>query len=127
MTAAICWLSSGWTAPGRPAATRPSPRRPRPRPFGSRLDRWPPAATPADPLLNLSLQNAAQASGGKITALKGGVPVVVDGQVIGAVGIGGGTGDQDAQIARAGAQAFLDQLAQAEQKAKAPTAVEKPE
>jgi uncharacterized protein GlcG (DUF336 family) len=84
-------------------------------------------ATPADPLLNLSLQNAAEASGGKITALKGGVPVVVDDQVIGAVGIGGGTGEQDAQVAGAGTQAFLDQLAQSEQKGKATTAVEKPE
>jgi uncharacterized protein GlcG (DUF336 family) len=84
-------------------------------------------ATPADPLLNLSLQNAALASGGKITALKGGVPVMVDDQVIGGVGIGGGTGEQDAQVAGAGTQAFLDQLAQSDQKVKATTAVEKPE
>jgi glc operon protein GlcG len=68
------------------------------------------AASP-DTLLNLSLQNAAQASGGKITTLLGGVPAVVDGQVIGALGVGGGTGDQDAQIARAGIQALIDQLA----------------
>jgi glc operon protein GlcG len=64
-----------------------------------------------DPLLNLSLQNAAHASGGKITTLLGGVPVVVDGQVIGAVGVGGGTGEEDAQIANAGTAALLDQLA----------------
>ena len=83
--------------------------------------------TPADPLLNLSLQNAAEASGGKITALKGGVPVMVDDQVIGAVGVGGGTGEQDAQVAGAGTQAFLDQLAQSEQKAKTTTAVKKAE
>jgi len=63
-----------------------------------------------DPLLNLSLQNAAAASGGKITTLLGGVPVMVDGQVIGAVGVGGGTGEQDAQIARAGIQVLVDQL-----------------
>ena len=62
-------------------------------------------------MLNLSLQNAALASGGKITTLYGGVPVVVDGQVIGGVGVGGGTGEQDAQVARAGIQAFADQLA----------------
>jgi glc operon protein GlcG len=62
-------------------------------------------------LLNLSLQNAAMASGGKITTLYGGVPVVVDGQVIGGVGVGGGTGEQDAEVARAGIQAFTDQLA----------------
>jgi len=55
-----------------------------------------------DVLLNLSLQNAAAASGGKITTLHGGIPIVVDGQVIGAVGVGGGTGDQDAEVARSG-------------------------
>ena len=51
------------------------------------------------------------ASGGKVTTLYGGVPVVVDGQVIGAVGVGGGSGEQDAQVARAGVQAFTEQLA----------------
>ncbi len=53
-----------------------------------------------DVLLNLSLQNAAQASGGKLTTLLGGIPVEVSGQVIGGVGVGGGTGEQDAEIAR---------------------------
>jgi uncharacterized protein GlcG (DUF336 family) len=84
-------------------------------------------ATPADPLLNISLQNAAQASGGKITALFGGVPVVVDGQTIGAVGIAGGTGEQDAQVARAGVQALMDQLADMETASKAAKPAEKPE
>jgi glc operon protein GlcG len=60
-----------------------------------------------DVLLNLSLQNA---SGGKITTLSGGVPIVVDGQVIGALGVGGGTGEQDAEVARAGVAAFLEGL-----------------
>lgn len=87
-----------------------------------------PAGTnPGDPVLNLSLQNAAQMSGGKITALLGGVPVVVDGQIIGAVGIAGGTGEQDAQVARAGVQAFTDQLNRTEQAAKAAKTPEKPE
>lgn len=63
-----------------------------------------------DLLLNLSLQNAALASGGKLTTLKGGVPIVVDGQVVGAIGAGGGTGEQDAEIAKAGIQALLDAL-----------------
>jgi glc operon protein GlcG len=71
----------------------------------------PPGTANPDPLLNLSLQNAALASGGKITTLHGGVPVVVESQVIGGVGVGGGTGEQDAQIARAGIEAFSDQLA----------------
>jgi uncharacterized protein GlcG (DUF336 family) len=83
--------------------------------------------TPADPLLNISLQNAAQVSGGKITALLGGVPVVVDGQIIGALGIAGGTGVQDAQVARAGVQAFTDQLSKADEAAKVPKTPEKPE
>src|SRR5438067_228524 len=69
----------------------------------------PPKGQP-DLLLNLSLQNAAAASGGKLTTLKGGVPVVVDGQVIGAVGVGGGSGEQDAEVAKAGIAALLDAL-----------------
>lgn len=63
-----------------------------------------------DMLLSLSLQNAANASGGKLTTLKGGAPVVVDGQVIGGVGVGGGSGEQDAEVAKAGIQALLDAL-----------------
>jgi glc operon protein GlcG len=67
------------------------------------------AASP-DPLLNLSLQNAAAASGGKLTTLYGGVPILVEGQVIGGVGVGGGTGEQDAEIAKAGIAALLRAL-----------------
>lgn len=37
--------------------------------------------------------------------LEGGVPVVVDGQVVGAVGVSGVKPDQDSQIARAGVAA----------------------
>jgi len=71
-----------------------------------------PAKGEPDLLLSLSLQNAAAASGGKITTLKGGVPIVVDGQVIGAVGVGGGSGEQDVEVAKAGIQALLDALAE---------------
>src|SRR5215813_13998821 len=45
----------------------------------------PPGKAP-DLLLNLSLQNAAAVSGGKFTSLLGGLPIVLDGQTIGAVG-----------------------------------------
>ena len=69
----------------------------------------PPTGEP-DILLNLSLQNAAAASGGKITTLKGGVPIVVDDQIIGAVGVGGGSGEQDAEVAKAGIKALTDAL-----------------
>jgi glc operon protein GlcG len=70
----------------------------------------PPGTTSPDLLLNLSLQNAAAASGGKLTTLYGGVPIVVDGQVIGGVGVGGGTGEQDAEIARAGIAKLTEEL-----------------
>jgi glc operon protein GlcG len=66
-----------------------------------------PARGEPDVLLSLSIQTA---SGGKVTTLKGGVPIVVDGQVVGAVGVGGGTGEQDVEVARAGIQALLDEL-----------------
>jgi glc operon protein GlcG len=70
-------------------------------------------ATGPDVLLNLSLQNAAAASGGKITTLLGGIPVVVDGQVIGAIGCGGGSGEQDAEVAKAAVAQFMADLAPA--------------
>ncbi len=69
----------------------------------------PPKGEP-DVLLNLSLQAAAAAGGGKLTTLKGGVPVVIDGQVVGAVGVGGASGEQDAEIAKAGIQVLLGAL-----------------
>jgi glc operon protein GlcG len=63
-----------------------------------------------DILLNISLQNAAAVSGGKITTLLGGVPIIVDGQVIGAIGVGGGSGEQDAEVANAAVKKFLADL-----------------
>jgi glc operon protein GlcG len=41
-----------------------------------------------------------------VTSLEGGVPVIVDGQVIGAVGVSGVQAAQDAQVAKAGAGAI---------------------
>jgi glc operon protein GlcG len=38
-------------------------------------------------------------------ALEGGVPVIVDGKVVGAIGVSGVTSEQDAQVAMAGAAA----------------------
>lgn len=70
----------------------------------------PPGAKEPDVWLNLSVQLAAHMSGGKFTTLYGGVPIIVDGQVIGAVGVGGGTGEQDAEIATAGIAAFTEAL-----------------
>lgn len=41
-----------------------------------------------------------------LTSLEGGVPVLVDGQVVGAVGVSGVKADQDAQVAKAGIAAL---------------------
>jgi glc operon protein GlcG len=41
-----------------------------------------------------------------MTSLEGGVPVLVDGQVVGAVGVSGVKADQDAQVAKAGIAAL---------------------
>ena len=44
--------------------------------------------------------------GGKIAYAQGAVPIMRDGQQIGAVGIGGGTGQQDEDVAKAGVAAL---------------------
>ena len=41
------------------------------------------------------------------TALEGGVPILIGGQCVGAIGVSGVRSDQDAQIASAGVQAIL--------------------
>ena len=51
-----------------------------------------------DPAYELKL---AIAAGGRLTNLEGGLPIVIDGQCIGAVGVGSGTGAQDVEVARA--------------------------
>ena len=45
----------------------------------------------------------AQAAGGRIVTFAGGVPLLRDEQVVGAIGISGGSVDQDQAIAAAGA------------------------
>jgi glc operon protein GlcG len=41
-----------------------------------------------------------------VTPLEGGIPIVVDGRIIGAIGVSGVTSAQDAQVATAGIQAL---------------------
>jgi len=41
-----------------------------------------------------------------ITPLEGGLPVVVDGKIVGAIGVSGALSSQDAQVAKAGADAL---------------------
>jgi glc operon protein GlcG len=50
---------------------------------------------------NLRLLRLAGAS-----PLEGGIPLMVDGKIVGAVGVSGATSEQDAQVAKAGADAL---------------------
>ena len=43
---------------------------------------------------------------GKIMIFAGGVPIMKNGKVVGAIGVSGGSGDQDHAVAEAGAAAF---------------------
>jgi uncharacterized protein GlcG (DUF336 family) len=45
-------------------------------------------------------------NGGRIMIFAGGVPLVMDGEVVGAVGVSGGDGRQDQTVAEAAATAF---------------------
>ncbi len=51
------------------------------------------------------------ALGGKLLVVAGGIPVIVDGDVVGAIGISSGTPAQDSECAQAGIDRFLAQLA----------------
>lgn len=45
-------------------------------------------------------------NGGKVAIFAGGIPLSRDGAVVGAVGVSGGSGEQDHAVAEAGAAAF---------------------
>lgn len=51
-----------------------------------------------DPNLEVKL---AVATGGRLTNLEGGLPIIFDGTCVGAIGVGSGTGQQDIEVARA--------------------------
>jgi len=46
------------------------------------------------------------AAGQRLTNLEGGLPIIIDGHVVGAIGVGSGTGAQDVEVARAGLAAI---------------------
>ena len=48
----------------------------------------------------------AFATDGEVTGIAGGLPIVVNGEVIGGVGIGSGSGEQDLAVANAALQAI---------------------
>ena len=43
---------------------------------------------------------------GKVMIFAGGIPIKQDGQVVGAIGVSGGSGDQDHAVAQAGAASY---------------------
>ncbi len=46
------------------------------------------------------------AAGQRLTNLEGGLPIIIDGHVVGAIGVGSGTGAQDVEVGRAGLAAI---------------------
>lgn len=49
----------------------------------------------------------ASAIGGRLMVVGGGLPVMVNGEVVGGIGVSSGTPDQDRAVAQAGIDAFL--------------------
>lgn len=60
-----------------------------------------PLCQPGQPLFGIHASNQ-----GRLIIFPGGIPLKADGTVVGAVGVSGGTVDQDQQVAEAGAAAF---------------------
>ena len=58
-------------------------------------------AQPGQPLFGINTTN-----GGRIVIFAGGIPLMRDGEVTGAIGVSGGTPDEDHEVAEAGAAAF---------------------
>lgn len=58
-------------------------------------------AQPGQPLFGIQVTN-----GGRVVIFAGGIPLQRDGEVVGAVGVSGGTVEQDQAVAEAGAAAF---------------------
>jgi uncharacterized protein GlcG (DUF336 family) len=56
---------------------------------------------PDGPIYGLS-----DAHGGRLVVFPGGIPLVRDGEILGAVGVSTGTVEQDQEVAQAGADAF---------------------
>tara|TARA_R110000851_G_scaffold53525_13_gene126963 strand:- start:1856 stop:2278 length:423 start_codon:yes stop_codon:yes gene_type:complete len=52
----------------------------------------------------------ASAIGGRLMVVGGGLPVIVDGEVVGGIGVSSGTPMQDREVAEAGIAAFLAEL-----------------
>ena len=56
---------------------------------------------PGQPLYGLS-----DSAGGRIVVFAGGIPLIRDGQIVGAIGVSGGTVEQEQEVAEAGVAVF---------------------
>jgi uncharacterized protein GlcG (DUF336 family) len=82
-------IDKAWTAAAARKATR---------------DYWK-TAQPGAPAYGINASN-----GGRFSTVPGGLPIFVDGQIVGGVGCSSGTPDQDETVSQAGISAFLDNL-----------------
>lgn len=73
------------------------------RAFDMGTDALAPLAQPGQPLYGIEASNQ-----GRLIVFAGGVPLKADGTVVGAIGVSGGSVDQDQQVAEAGAAAFSE-------------------
>ena len=67
------------------------------------------AASSRQPTGSMDQEHAVKlafTTGGRLTNLKAGVPIVVDDEVVGAVGVSSGTGEEDLEVALAGIAAL---------------------
>jgi len=64
-----------------------------------------PSPAKGEPSVMLSL-GLALATDAKLTCIRGGLPLVVDGQCVGGIGVSAGTEDEDVLVARAGVEAL---------------------
>jgi glc operon protein GlcG len=64
-----------------------------------------PVTSDGEPSVFLSL-GLALATGQKLTPIRGGLPLVVDGQCVGGIGVSGGSEDEDVAVAQAGVNAL---------------------
>jgi glc operon protein GlcG len=69
------------------------------------------AASSREPTGSMDQDHAVRlafTTGGRLTNLKAGVPIVVGDEIVGAVGVSSGTGDQDLEVALAAIEALPD-------------------
>ncbi|AHK05019.1 MULTISPECIES: GlcG/HbpS family heme-binding protein [Rhizobium/Agrobacterium group] len=67
------------------------------------------AATTGQPTGGIAADKAlllAEATSGRMTNLLGGLPLIANGHIVGGIGVGSGTGEQDLEIAKAAVAAF---------------------